>query len=155
MTYTSELELKRFAIRFGDALGLSDIPDKVIVNDPAVVIYGWPHGRRYVAKAQEGDQFDPEIGVLVCCLKMVTKNKGRVDDWEDMLRKVTEYHTPSEYFALSNVIFSASGEDWKSDGIDVKCMFDESFEGARELNMTLVHVLRSAALAWERINGSS
>lgn len=127
---------------------LPEFPKKLIVNDPAVILYTYPKGKRYVAKAQQGDVFDPELGVLVCCLKMLTKNKVRIDDFEAVLRKVSEWHEVSEYRDLANVIEAVSGKGWSTSGIVVEAMFDEDWVSPK-WNRLLADVLRAAADAWE------
>lgn len=49
--------------------------EKVIFHDPATIIY-WKDGTKTVVKVQEGDCYDPEIGMVMAIAKKALGNKG-------------------------------------------------------------------------------
>lgn len=62
--------------------------DDFIFNGPATVAK-WADGTKTVAKAREGDEFDPVFGMLACTIRKMTNNRGHaVDDYEHALRAV-------------------------------------------------------------------
>lgn len=64
------------------------VADGFIFNSPATVVK-WADGTKTVAKAREGDVYDPVFGMLACTLRKMTRNRGHaVDDYEQALRAV-------------------------------------------------------------------
>lgn len=59
----------------------------VIFNDPATIVM-WSDGTKTVVKCGEGDTFDPEKGVAMCCMK---KLLGTNKTGSNYLDKVQEY----------------------------------------------------------------
>lgn len=51
----------------------------VIYNDPATVVI-WDDGSKTVVKCQEGDIYDPRVGLLMCFAKKLFGNTGRYND---------------------------------------------------------------------------
>ena len=49
--------------------------DKVILHDPAVVVY-WNDGTKTVAKAQN-EKYDPEKGLAMCFVKKMLDGNGK------------------------------------------------------------------------------
>lgn len=52
---------------------------EVIWNDPATIII-WSDGTKTVVKCQQGDEYDPERGFLLCVAKRMFGNRGRYND---------------------------------------------------------------------------
>jgi len=55
------------------------VPEKVIFNDPATVVY-WKDGTKTVVRCHEGDEFDKRTGFLLCCAKRLMGNTGKFND---------------------------------------------------------------------------
>lgn len=56
---------------------------KVIFNDPATVVI-WEDGSKTVTKCKD-EEFSTVKGVLMCAFRKVTRNRRRMDDFEDVL----------------------------------------------------------------------
>lgn len=54
---------------------LSQLIDKVILNDPATIVF-WQDGTKTIVKCQNGDKFDPEKGIAMAFMKRQYGNKG-------------------------------------------------------------------------------
>lgn len=55
-----------------------DRPTKVIFHDPATIAF-WNDGTKTVAKCMQSDQYDPEIGLMVCYLKRFAPSSFKTD----------------------------------------------------------------------------
>ena len=53
--------------------------DKVIYNKPATIIY-WKNGVKTVVKCQDGDEFDPEKGLVMGIIKALLGNSGNYNE---------------------------------------------------------------------------
>ena len=51
----------------------------VIFNNPATIII-WNDGTKTVVKCQQGDEYDPERGFLLCVAKKMFGNRGGYND---------------------------------------------------------------------------
>ena len=60
---------------FGPFIGSMPHADKVILHDPAVVVY-WKDGTKTVAKAQN-EKYDPEKGLAMCFVKKMLDMSGK------------------------------------------------------------------------------
>ncbi len=60
------------------------VPDKVIFNAPATVVY-WTDGTKTVVKCQPGDTFDPLMGFLLAVFKKACGNKS---NYNNALKKI-------------------------------------------------------------------
>ena len=49
--------------------------EKVIFNDPATIVF-WKDGTKTVVKCQDGDTYNKELGLAMCCSKKFFGNKG-------------------------------------------------------------------------------
>lgn len=56
-------------------LGITPYADRVILHDPAVVVY-WNDGTKTVAKAQN-ERYDPEKGLAMCFVKKMLDTNGK------------------------------------------------------------------------------
>lgn len=62
--------------------GIAGMPlaiERAIFNDPATVVI-WNDGTKTVVKCQDGDEYDPEKGLALCCMKKMFGNKGKFND---------------------------------------------------------------------------
>ena len=51
----------------------------VIYHNPATIIF-WKDGTKTVVKCQEGDTYNPELGLAMCIIKKLSGNKGNYND---------------------------------------------------------------------------
>lgn len=51
----------------------------VIFNNPATIVL-WSDGDKTVVKCQEGDTYNPELGLAMCIVKKCCGNKGNYND---------------------------------------------------------------------------
>lgn len=51
----------------------------VIFNSPATIVM-WSDGSKTVVKCQEGDTYNPELGLAMCVVKKCCGNKGNFND---------------------------------------------------------------------------
>lgn len=58
---------------------LSMTVKKVVFNDPATIVY-WADGTKTVVKCQEGDIFDPELGLAMAIAKKAMGNTGSYNE---------------------------------------------------------------------------
>lgn len=65
------------AFNFKTPFGL--LIDKVIYNKPATIIY-WKNGVKTVVKCQDGDEFDPEKGLVMGIIKALLGNSGNYNE---------------------------------------------------------------------------
>lgn len=61
-------------------------PVRVIFNDPATIVF-WEDGTKTVAKAQAGDLFNKQRGVVVCMLKKMMGNDNSYNKLMNALEK--------------------------------------------------------------------
>ena len=67
---------------------LESLLKKVIINEgKGITTFLWKDGSKTQVRCQEGDEFDPEKGVLLCLLKRCFDDRSSYNDW---LRKVLE-----------------------------------------------------------------
>ena len=52
---------------------------EVIFNNPATIVL-WKDGTKTVVKCQDGDVYNPEIGLAMCIIKKMCGNKGNYND---------------------------------------------------------------------------
>lgn len=55
-------------------------PEKVIINNPATVIY-WTDGTKTVVKCHKEDTFDAEKGIVMATLKKICGNTGSFNEY--------------------------------------------------------------------------
>lgn len=63
--------------------------EKVIVNDPATIIF-WDDGTKTVVKCDSEDEFDKEKGILYAALKKLSTKKT----YNDILRAIDSTQDP-------------------------------------------------------------
>ena len=74
-------------------------PKKVIINDPATIIF-WDDGTKTVVKCDSEDEFDKEKGILYAALKKLSTKKT----YNDILRAIDSTEDPF----VEGVIFCES-----------------------------------------------
>lgn len=78
--------------------------EKVIFHDPATIIY-WKDGTKTVVKVQEGDCYDPEIGMVMAIAKKALGNRGNyynvIKHWVNAYNEANANINPSETPLLS------------------------------------------------------
>lgn len=75
--------------------------EKVIFNDPATIVI-WNDGTKTVVKCQDGDIYDKETGLAMCCAKKLFDNKSNFNN-------VFKKHIPEES-NVYNETFKEFGE---------------------------------------------
>ena len=102
--------------------------ERVIHNEPATVVL-WKDGTKTVVKCSEGDEYDPEKGLLLCIAKKAYGNNGR---FNDVLREHVPH--PRSLNELPAYVAEAAAFDWdafKRGEIAARC---ETLEAALEFN---------------------
>lgn len=116
-------------------------PTKVIINDPATVVF-FESGDKVVAKAKDGDEYDPLFGIMACALRKVGKNRVRIDAWEPVIDFLSSYladakecrviadmlNTTADALELDGVMDAMEEYDVRNEQGDTVCLrtFDES-----------------------------
>lgn len=76
ISYKTELSIQsRITETSLKGSNILDQIDRVIFNNPATIII-WADGSKTVVKAQDGEPFDQEKGLMACVMKKITGNKG-------------------------------------------------------------------------------
>ena len=84
------------------------IPEHVYLNEPYSVVV-WEDGGKSLFKAQDGDEYDPLIGLIMCCMHGQTHNRVAVKDYEGVIRAISDaVSSPDEMLALSDALESAA-----------------------------------------------
>jgi len=63
-------------------------PRQVIRSGPATVVI-FEDGTKAVTRCADGDEYDMQLGVLLCALRRSGRNRLRLDDWEPVLSEVS------------------------------------------------------------------
>lgn len=116
-------------------------PKRVIINDPATVVF-FESGDKVVAKAKDGDEYDPLFGIMACALRKVGKNRVRIDAWEPVIDFLSSYladakecrviadmlNTTADALELDGVMDAMEEYDVRNEQGDTACLrtFDES-----------------------------
>lgn len=116
-------------------------PTKVIINDPATVVF-FESGDKVVAKAKDGDEYDPLFGIMACALRKVGKNRVRIDAWEPVIDFLSSYladakecrviadmlNTTADALELDGVMDAMDEYDVRNEQGDTACLrtFDEA-----------------------------
>ena len=78
MDDTRKRMLEKLGVRAAEAISEMHIRE-VIWNNPATIII-WSDGTKTVVKCQQGDEYDPERGFLLCVAKKMFGNRGGYND---------------------------------------------------------------------------
>lgn len=103
---TTLMILKNFAIgnKSPDMIDchLENYIDKVIFNDPATIVK-WKDGTKTVVKVQDGEQFDPMVGLAMCISKKAMGNQG---NYFEVFKKYCEpWYREQRVSALNASVF--------------------------------------------------
>lgn len=64
---------------FEESIKFKDLIKKVVFHNPATIVY-WKDGTKTVVKCQDGDTYDKELGLAMCCSKKLFGNKGNFNN---------------------------------------------------------------------------
>lgn len=91
-------------------------PKKVIINDPATVVF-FDDGSKVVAKAGHGDEYDPLFGIMDCALRKVGRNRVRVDLWEPVIGFLADYLADAKECRLMADMLDMTADALELDGV--------------------------------------
>ena len=127
----------------------SRIPEikNVIFNDPATIVF-WEDGTKTVVKCQDGDEFDPEKGLVMAIAKKAYGNKGsycnKLKKWlpkeeqVDTNSSLRSIFVPQEFtFTIDSDKLSKSFKNGISDALDIifkgtKCTPDDNSASSKK-----------------------
>ena len=130
-------------------IGSLRIPEikNVIFNDPATIVF-WEDGTKTVVKCQDGDEFDPEKGLVMAIAKKAYGNKGsyynKMKKWlpkeesVDTNCSLRSFFVPQEFmFTIDSDKFSKSFKNGVSDALDIifkgtKCTPDDNSASSKK-----------------------
>lgn len=90
-------------------------PTKVIINDPATVVFF--DGSKTVTKAKHGDEYDPMFGIMACVLRKVGRNRVTIDSWEPVIGFLADYLTDAKECRLVADMLNATADALELDGV--------------------------------------
>ena len=100
-------------------------PTKVIINDPATVVF-FESGDKVVAKAKDGDEYDPLFGIMACALRKVGKNRVRIDAWESVIDFLSSYLADAKECRVIADMLNTTADALELDGVmDAMEEYDE------------------------------
>ena len=91
-------------------------PTKVIINDPATVVF-FESGDKVVAKAKDGDEYDPLFGIMACVLRKVGRNRVTIDSWEPVIGFLADYLADAKECRLVADMLNATADALELDGV--------------------------------------
>lgn len=91
-------------------------PTKVIINDPATVVF-FESGDKVVAKAKDGDEYDPLFGIMACALRKVGKNRVRIDAWEPVIDFLSSYLADAKECRVIADMLNTTADALELDGV--------------------------------------
>ena len=91
-------------------------PKKVIINDPATVVF-FESGDKVVAKAKDGDEYDPLFGIMACALRKVGKNRVRIDAWEPVIDFLSSYLADAKECRVIADMLNTTADALELDGV--------------------------------------
>ena len=112
----------------------SHIPEikNVIFNDPATIVF-WEDGTKTVVKCQDGDEFDPEKGLVMAIAKKAYGNKGNYcNKLKKWLPKEEPVDTNRSIFVPKEFTFTADIDKLSKSFIKrIRDDIDSIFNGTR------------------------
>ena len=87
-------------------------PKKFISNNPATVIL-WEDGSKTVSKCKD-EEFSTIKGALVCAFRKVTRNRKRIDNFEDVITELSNLD-PEQMRTIADTLNVAA------DALEVAC----------------------------------
>lgn len=91
-------------------------PTKVIINDPATVVF-FESGDKVVAKAKDGDEYDPLFGIMACALRKVGRNRVRIDAWEPVIDFLSSYLADAKECRVIADMLNTTADALELDGV--------------------------------------
>ena len=91
-------------------------PKRVIINDPATVVF-FESGDKVVAKAKDGDEYDPLFGIMACALRKVGKNRVRIDAWEPVIDFLSSYLADAKECRVIADMLNTTADALELDGV--------------------------------------
>lgn len=91
-------------------------PTKVIINDPATVVF-FSDDSKVVAKAKDGDEYDPLFGIMACALRKVGKNRVRIDAWEPVIDFLSSYLADAKECRVIADMLNTTADALELDGV--------------------------------------
>lgn len=106
-------------------------PTKVIINDPATVVF-FESGDKVVAKAKDGDEYDPLFGIMACALRKVGRNRVRIDVWEPVIDFLSSYLADAKECRVIADMLNTTADALELDGV-MDAMDEYDVRNAKEL----------------------
>lgn len=101
------------------------MPKKVIINDPATVVF-FSDGSKTVTKAKDGDEYDPLFGIMACALRKVGRNRVRIDAWEPVIDFLSSYLADAKECRVIADMLNTTADALELDGVmDAMEEYDE------------------------------
>ena len=91
-------------------------PKKVIINDPATVVF-FDDGSKVVAKAEHGDEYDPLFGIMDCALRKVGRNRVSTHLWEVVIKFLADYLADAKECRLIADMLNTTADALELDGV--------------------------------------
>lgn len=112
-------------------------PKKVIINDPATVVF-FDDGSKVVAKAEHGDEYDPLFGIMDCALRKVGRNRVSTHLWEVVIKFLADYLADAKECRLIADMLNMTADAIELDGVmDAMEEYDASaFEDYKDATAT-------------------
>lgn len=79
--------------------------ERVIYSGPATVAI-FKDGTKVVTKCHDGDDFDPMVGLINCCIRKLTRNHGHaIDAWDGVPKLIADsLGGPDDFAFMSDVL---------------------------------------------------
>ena len=129
-------------------------PKKVIINDPATVVF-FNDGTKAVAKAKDGDEYDPLFGIMACALRKTGKNRVRIDEWEPVIDFLSSYIADAKECRAIADMLSMTADALELDGVmDAIDDFDErEYDPIAEMDRVVSEALERLEEILDEIGG--
>lgn len=105
-----------FSLLYGANFKERRKPKKVIINDPATVVF-FKDGSKVVTKAKDGDEYDPLFGIMACALRKVGKNRVRIDAWEPVIDFLSSYLADAKECRVIADMLNTTADALELDGV--------------------------------------
>lgn len=92
--------------------------DKVIFNDPATIAF--VGGRKHVAVAKDGDEYDPLMGLMVCATRAAGKNRVSIDAWEHIIQYLADNLGSAKECRMLADVLNLTADMWDAEGVAEK-----------------------------------
>lgn len=105
-----------FSLLYGSNFKERRKPKKVIINDPATVVF-FKDGSKTVTKAKDGDEYDPLFGIMACALRKVGRNRVRIDAWEPVIDFLSSYLADAKECRVIADMLNTTADALELDGV--------------------------------------